>query len=103
LKSESIGTLPTGDPIAELILDYGRDDYYAARGYGYGNSSYGRSGYYPPGNYVPPGYVQAPAPPPIFGGLFGGQQYYYQQQQQQPAPRVRRVDPDYFFGRRQYY
>jgi len=81
---------------------YGRDDYYASRGYGYGNSSYGRSGYYPPGNYVPPGYVQAPAPPPIFGGLFGGQQYYYQQQPQ-PAPRVRRVDPDYFFSRRQYY
>ena len=81
---------------------YGRDDYYASRGYGYGNSSYGRSGYYPPGNYVAPGYVQAPAPPPIFGGLFGGQQYYYQQQPQ-PAPRVRRVDPDYFFSRRQYY
>jgi hypothetical protein len=34
-------------------------------------------------------------------GLFGGQQWY--EQQQQPAPRVRRVDPDYFFGRRQYY
>jgi penicillin-binding protein 1A len=82
---------------------YGRDDYYASRGYGYGyNPSYGRSGYYPSGNYVPPGYVQAPTPQPLFGGLFGGQQYYYQQQQQ-PAPRARRVDPDYFFSRRQYY
>ena len=32
-------------------------------------------------------------------GLFGNQQWY---DQQQPAPRPRRVDPDYFFSRRQY-
>jgi hypothetical protein len=75
---------------------YGRDPY-GARGYGYG---YGQPGYYPPGGYVPPpGYVQPPRQSGVFG-LFGNQPWY---EQQQAAPRPRRVDPDYFFGRRQYY
>jgi penicillin-binding protein 1A len=71
---------------------YGRDTGYASREYGY---QYGRQGYYPPGYVQPP---RPPSPPPLFG-LFGGQQWY---DQQQPAPRPRRVDPDYFFSRRQY-
>ena len=75
---------------------YGRDPY-GSRGYGYG---YGQPGYYPPGGYVPPGYVQPPRQSGVFG-LFGNQPWY--EQQQQAAPRPRRIDPDYFFSRRQYY
>jgi hypothetical protein len=71
---------------------YGRDPSYSSRDYGY---QYGRQGYYPPGYVQPP---RPPSPPPLFG-LFGGQQWY---DQQQPAQRPRRVDPDYFFSRRQY-
>jgi membrane carboxypeptidase/penicillin-binding protein len=81
---------------------YYRDGYIRGYGSGYGQPGYyGRPGYYPPSGYVPPGYVQAPRPPAPLFGLFGNQQWY--EQQQQPAPRTRRVDPDYFFGRRQYY
>jgi penicillin-binding protein 1A len=63
---------------------YGRDPSYPPRGYGY------QGGYYPPG-YVPP----PQRPPQSLFGLFGNQWY-------EQAPRPRRVDPDYFFGRRQY-
>jgi penicillin-binding protein 1A len=80
----------------------GEGGYYSGRGYGYGYGQrdyYDRPGYYPPGSYVaPPGYVQAPRQG-LFG-LFNNQQWY---EQQQPAPRQRRVDPDYFFNRRPYY
>jgi hypothetical protein len=80
---------------------YGRDGGYPPREYGYqqdyyGRPGYGRQGYYPPG-YVQPPPRPPPGPPPLFG-LFGNQQWY---DQQQPA-RPRRVDPDYFFSRRQY-
>jgi membrane peptidoglycan carboxypeptidase len=80
---------------------YGRDPGYPPREYGYQQDYYGRPGYYGRQGYYPPGYVPPrppPGPPPLFG-LFGGQQWY---DQQQPAARPRRVDPDYFFSRRQY-
>jgi penicillin-binding protein 1A len=80
---------------------YGRDPYGSrGYGYGYGQPGYYDRGYYPPSGYVPPpGYVQPPRQSGVFG-LFGNQPWY---EQQQAAPRPRRVDPDYFFGRRQYY
>jgi penicillin-binding protein 1A len=80
---------------------YGRDGGYPPREYGYQQDYYGRPAYGRQG-YYPPGYVQPPRPPPgppALFGLFGNQQWY---DQQQPAPRPRRVDPDYFFSRRQY-
>lgn len=85
------------------------------------NYGYGRGGDFDEDGTPMSQQQQHRTPFDFFGSLFGGQPYYQQQQQQQPSPYYgrraqpgmtypdeensrapRRIDPDYFFGRRPY-
>ncbi len=105
---------PTGQVKDTQYDIVSRDEATASRGYvyGYGDDGdlygpYANRGevYVPQGSFVPPGSIfQAlprRPPAPLRGGIFSDQGWF--ERQEIERQRQRRVDPDYFWGRRQFF